>query len=402
VTETLREQELPIFADDPYSDAVLTDPYPFFERMRAAGPAVWLEKYQVHAFGRHADCRAILDDHGTFISGAGVGPTDLRREPNWRPQGILESDPPRHTAMRAAMAGVVSPRGVKALQAGFEDFAAELLPGLLERGEIDGVRDLAEVFPIRVFGDAVGIPREGRAENLLAHGAMNFSHFGPHDARHDVFFERGEGTPEWVMERTRRANLSPDGLGARLWTYFDDGTITEEMAPLVVRALLSAGLDTTVIGIGNALKLFAEHPDQWDLVRANPRRVRSVINEVLRYESPFQSFYRTTAVDTEISGVRLAAGSKVALFLGSANRDTAEFGPDADRFRVERNAGNMIAFGSGIHLCVGQPITRLEMQIVLEWLARNVARIEFTGEPVPFLHNTLRGWSSLPLRLVPA
>ncbi|MEV7648904.1 cytochrome P450 [Arthrobacter sp. NPDC089319] len=399
---TRTHQTIPAITDDPYADDVLADPYNLFGRMRAAGPAVWLEKYQVPAFARYAECRDILADHGTFISAAGVGPKDLLKEPNWRPQGILESDPPRHTLMRDAMAGVISPKGTRALRAGFEAYAGQLLPELLARGSVDGVKDLAEVFPLRAFGDAVGIPREGREENLLTHGAMNFSHFGPENERHRYYFEQGAGTPEWVMDRTRRENLSPGGMGEQLWQYVDRSELPADMAPLVVRALLSAGLDTTVIGIGNALKLFAEHPEQWRILRENPQMVPLAINEVLRFESPFQSFYRTTSAETEIAGVSLAAGSKLALFLGSANRDELQFGPDAGAFRIERDAASMIAFGNGIHRCVGQPITRLEMQVVLTWLAHHVERIELTGEPVPYLHNTLKGYTSLPLLLHPA
>ncbi|EMY34316.1 cytochrome P450 [Arthrobacter crystallopoietes BAB-32] len=388
--------------EDPYTDANLTDPYPLFERMRAAGPAVYLEKYGVLAFTRYAECKDILADHATFINGAGVGPRNLHREPSWKPQGILDSDPPVHTRMRKAMNTVISPRGVRALRAGFEAYAAELLPRLLARGRIDGIADLAQAFPLRAFGDAVGIPREGRAENLVRQGAMNFSYFGPEDSRAQHFIDRAAGTFEWVMDRTSRDSLAPGGMGAQLWELADEGAIDAQTAPLLVRALLSAGLDTTIIGIGNALKLLAEHPEEWAKLRANPRLAKFAIDEVLRFDSPFQSFFRTTATDTEFRGIRIPADTKIALFLGAANRDAAQFGPDADRFRIERDASSMIAFGNGIHRCVGQPITRLEMEVVLTWLAEHVERLELDGEPVPFLHNTLKGWESLPLRLVAA
>jgi 4-methoxybenzoate monooxygenase (O-demethylating) len=402
MAEVLQYQDVAVCREDPYSDANLADPYPLFERMRAAGPAVYLEKYGVLAFTRYAECRDILADHAAFISGAGVGPRNLHREPSWKPQGILDSDPPVHTALRKAMASVISPKGVRALRPGFEAYAAELLPRLLARGVIDGVKDLAQAYPLRVFGDAVGIPHDGRAENLVSQGAMSFSYFGPEDERQQRFLEQGAGTFEWVMERTARENLAPDGMGAKLWNLADGGAITAEAAPLLVRALLSAGLDTTVIGIGNALKLLADHPEEWARLRANPRLAKFAIDEVLRFDSPFQSFFRTAAADTVFRGIRIPADTKIVLFLGAANRDPEQFGPDADRFRIERDASAMIAFGNGIHRCVGQPITRLEMEVVLGWLAGHVERLEPAGPPVPFLHNTLRGWESLPLRLVPA
>ncbi len=394
--------EVPVVTDDPYDDANLTDPYPLFERMREAGPAVWLERYGVTAFTRFDACRSILADHETFISGAGVGPRNTRHEPSWRPPGILDSDPPVHTGLRAAMGEVLAPRSVRALRAGFAVVAERLVDAVLEAGEIDAVGDLAEVFPIEAFGDAVGIPREGREENLLAHGAMNFSQFGPDDARSAHYFAAGEHTTGWVMENCRRENLTPGGLGAMLWERADAGDITGDEATRLVRALLSAGVDTTVLLLGNALRCLSANPEQWALLRENPRKVKFAIDETLRFDSPFQSFYRTTGRPAEVDGVALDDDTKVALFMGAANRDPRRWGEDAGAFRVDRDASGHLAFGIGIHQCVGQPVSRLEADVLLGELARRVARVEPTGEPQPYLHNTLRGWASVPVRLHPA
>ncbi|WP_284982311.1 cytochrome P450 [Arthrobacter sp. efr-133-TYG-118] len=399
---TLSGADVVSLPDDPYSDENLTDPYPLFERMRSSGPAVWLEKYGVLAFSRYDECREILDDYRTYISGAGVGPKNLHDDPPWRPQGILELDPPIHTAMRTAMSGVISPRGVRSLRTGFEAFAEELVDDVLAKAEIDGVTDLAEIFPIRVFGDAVGIPREGREKNLLPHGAMNFSAFGPENDRHQLYFEKGAGTHEWVMEMTSRENLAPGGLGEQIWDFADRGEISADQAPLLVRAMLSAGLDTTIFSIGNTLVPLASDPSQWEALHADPRLVKFAIDEALRFESPFQSFYRTTSSDTSFRGINLPAATKVLLFVGSANRDTAHWGPDAAQFRLDRQAAGHLAFGMGIHQCVGQPISRLEMEVLFTALARRVKSIELTEQPVPLLHNTLRGWESIPVRLIPA
>lgn len=389
-------------ADDPYDDANLTDPYPLFQRMREAGPAVWLDKYGVPAFTRFAEVREILVDHATFISGAGVGPRNYHHQPPWRKPGILDSDPPMHTPLRAVMADVISPRNMRPLRAGFEEYATALVDKLLDLREFDAITDLAEIFPIRVFGDAVGIPREGRAENLLAHGAMNFAQFGPEDARYDHYMQAGEHTIEWTMNNCARENLSPDGLGAKIWAHADAGAVAPEEAAVLVRALLSAGLDTTVIAIGNTLRCLTANPDQWDLVHATPRLARFAIDEALRFEAPFQSFFRTTSREVEIGGMVLPEDSKLIVFPGAANRDVERFGPDADRYRIERQAGGHLTFGMGIHQCVGQPISRLEMEVLFSELARRVRSIELAGETVPFLHNTLRGFSSLPVRVVPA
>lgn len=389
-------------ADDPYDDANLTDPYPLFQRMRDAGPAVWLERYGVAAFTRFAEVREILVDHETFISGAGVGPRNYHHQPPWRKPGILDSDPPMHTPLRTVMADVISPRNMRPLRAGFQEFATPLVDRLLDMREFDAITDLAEIFPIRVFGDAVGIPREGRAENLLAHGAMNFAQFGPEDARYEHYMQAGEHTIEWTMNNCARENLTRDGLGAKIWAHADAGVVAPEEAAVLVRALLSAGLDTTVIAIGNTLRCLTANPDQWDLVHATPRLAKFAIDEALRFESPFQSFFRTTAREVEVGDVVLPEDSKLIVFPGAANRDERRFGDDADKYRIEREAGGHLTFGMGIHQCVGQPVSRLEMEVLFGELAKRVRSIEPAGEPVPFLHNTLRGLSSLPVRIVPA
>lgn len=393
---------LPIIHDDPYSDENLTDPYPMFQRMRDAGPAVWLDKYDVPAFTRFDAVREILVDHETFISGAGVGPRNYHHQAPWRKPGILDSDPPMHTPLRAVMSDVISPKNLRSLRQGFQEFATPLVDRILDEREFDGVTDFAELFPLRVFGDAVGIPREGRQENLLSHGAMNFSQFGPEDARYEQFMAAGEHTIEWVATNCARENLSSDGLGSKIWAHADAGAIEPEEAAVLVRALLSAGLDTTVISIGNTLGCLAANPEQWQKVREKPRLSRFAIDEALRLEAPFQSFFRTTARDVDFHGIELPADSKLIVFPGAANRDEQRWGQDAGDYLVERQTSGHLAFGMGIHQCVGQPISRLEMEVLYGELVKRIASIEVAGEPVRFLHNTLRGWTSLPLKVVPA
>jgi cytochrome P450 len=391
----------PVFTDDPYSDENLADPYPLFARMQAAGPVVWLEQYGVYAFTGFEQCREILTDWRTFISGAGVGPKNLHHEKAWRQQGILEADPPIHSSMRGAMTTVIAPRNVRVLRAGFEKFAVELVDQLLATPNVDLVQDFAEIYPIRAFGDAVGIPREGRAENLLPLGAMNFSAFGPDNARARDYFAKGAGTHEWAMANCARENLTVGGIGALLWAEADAGAITADEATLLVRATLSAGLDTTIIAIGNTLMSLASTPGQWEALHANPSLTKFAADEALRYESPFQSFFRTVSSDTTFQGIELPAGSKVLLFIGAANRDESQWGPTANEYELTRKAGGHLAFGMGIHQCVGQPISRLEIEVVISELARRVKTIELGGATA-YLHNTLKGWSSIPAVLTTA
>lgn len=166
--------------------------------------------------------------------------------------------------------------------------------------------------------------------------------------------------------------------------------------------MLSAGLDTTIIALGNTLRWLAQHPEQYARVHENPRLMKFAIDEAFRFDSPFQSFYRTTSTDTVLNGIELPAETKVLLFIGSANRDEAKWGPTADTFDIDRDSSGHLTFGMGIHQCVGQPISRLEMDVLLTTFAKRVKRLEFVGDPKPFVHTTLAGYSSLPVQVAAA
>ena len=167
---------------------------------------------------------------------------------------------------------------------------------------------------------------------------------------------------------------------------------------MLVRSFLSAGIDTTVYGLGNALYCFARHPEQWTILRENPKLIRGAFEEVLRFEAPVQTFFRTTTRNVEVGGVRMGDGEKVLLFLAAANRDPRRW-DKPDTFDVTRRATGHMTFGTGIHGCVGQAIARLESEAILGALARRVASFELAGEPKLRLNNTLRGLDTLPLRV---
>jgi len=162
--------------------------------------------------------------------------------------------------------------------------------------------------------------------------------------------------------------------------------------------LLSAGLDTTVFTLCNVMASFARHPDQWALVHAQPSLARQSLEEVLRYESTFHSFYRTTTREVELAGELLKPEQKLCVFIGSANRDPHRW-PDADKFDVSRRAAGNMAFGTGIHGCAGQMIARLEGEIVIAALARKVKTIQLNGRPVIHYNNSVRGYDSMPMHL---
>ncbi|MFE6616456.1 cytochrome P450 [Amycolatopsis sp. NPDC057786] len=387
---------------DPFTDENLADPYPMHERLREAGPVVYLERYRVWAMARHAEVYASLTDHDTFCSSRGAGLSDFHKEKPWRPPSLLlEADPPAHTVARGAMGRVISASTVRGFRETFRAEAEELADKLVALRRFDAITDLAERYPLKVFPDAVGLPEEGR-ENLLPYGALAFNAFGPHNHLLERALAGAAPVQRWIQDSCRRDALAPGGLGSKLWDAADRGEITHEQAPLLVRSLLSAGVDTTVHGIGNTIQALSANPDQWARLRENPALARFAFDEALRYESPVQTFFRTTTREAEVAGIGIPEGEKVLLFLGAANRDPRKWGPDADRLDITRKATGHVAFGMGIHQCVGQPIARLEAELVLTALAERAARLEPTAEPVPTLNNTLKGWSRVPLLTHPA
>jgi cytochrome P450 len=281
-------------------------------------------------------------------------------------------------------------------EAWFAD-AEQLVEEVLRDSEFDAVTRLAEAFPLRVFPDAVGLGKDGR-EHLLPYGDHLFNAFGPVNGLVEKGQPRVAELSGWVNAQCARDRLASDGFGAQIWAAADRGDITHEQAPVVVRSLLSAGVDTTVHGLAAVLYAFALNPDQWLRLRAEPHLARTAFDEAVRWQSPVQTFFRTAVGDREIAGTPIPDGRKILMFLGAANRDPRRW-DDPDAFDLSRDPSGHVGFGMGIHQCVGQHVARLESEALLTALARRVRRVELAGTPVRHHNNTLRAWKSLPLRV---
>ena len=274
MSETLTIPELDI---DPYAAENLIDPYPMHQRLREAGPVVRLTPYaNVVVCARHAEVHAVFNDHATFISGAGVGLTNFNTETPFRPKSqILEVDPPLHTQTRTVLSRILSPKVVMQIRATFTAEAEALVERCVEKstsqGQIDGIHDLAQPYPLKVFPDAVGLEDDGR-ENLLIYGDMIFNSMGPRNELLAKSAARVHEVTQWIMEHCQRENLRPGGFGDQIYQAADAGEISAELAPLLVRSFLSAGVDTTINGIGNALFSLAHHPDAVREAACRPRR----------------------------------------------------------------------------------------------------------------------------------
>ncbi|MFD3688710.1 cytochrome P450 [Nocardiopsis sp. NPDC058631] len=388
--------------EDPFAPQVLENPLPFQARLRDAGAVVHLRRHDVHALARYEHVHTALTDWQAFQSAAGVGLANFRHEKPWRPPSLLlEADPPLHDAPRTVLGAILGPRAIRRLREAWAQEARQLVDRVVDRGtEFDAVTELAQAFPLRVFPDAVGLTAEGR-HHLLPYGDHAFNAFGPPNALVARGAPRVAQLSAWIDSRCARERLAPGGFGAAIWAAADRGDITEDQAPLIVRSLLTAGVDTTVHALGAVLYAFATHPDQWRRLREDHRLARVAFDEAVRWESPVQTFFRTAVGDVEIAGTTIPDGGKILMFLGAANRDPRRW-DDPHTFDIERDPSAHVGFGMGIHQCVGQHIARLEAECLLVALAERVERIDFAGTPRRHLNNTLRGWSSLPMRVRPA
>ena len=391
----------PRSAVDPFSDEFLSDPFPYLAELRDAGPVVYLEQYGVYAVARHEQVQAVLKDPRVFSSAAGNGITNIAVENPWRkPSILLEVDPPVHTRNRKVVARALAPRSLTYLQETFDRRAEELAASLVSRGSFDAVPDLAEVFPTRVFPDAFGITEDGR-DQLLAYGAMAFNGQGPRNHLFEASMAGAEGVIGWIAQQCARSSLRPDGLGALIYAGVDAGEVTEDEAAQLVRAFLSAGLDTTVSAIALGVLEFARCPDQWQALREDPSLARNAFDEVVRCDSPVLGFFRTTSEPVELAGTHLPADVKVLVSFAGANRDPRRW-EEPDRFDIRRKTAGHMGFGTGVHNCVGQVIARMEGEAVLRALASRIQSWHLTGEPKLRLNNCLRGLDALPVAVEPA
>jgi hypothetical protein len=385
---------------DPFSPEFRADPFTPYAELRDLGtPVVWLTRHSIWAVSRYEPVRAVLSDPKRFSNAGGGGIKNYFLEKPWRrPSLILEVDPPEHQRTRKVLMQALAPDRLQRLRSTFEAQADALIEEALQKGTLDAIPDLVQRFPLTVFPDAVGMKREDRS-NMLVYGSMVFGGFGPVTPWYEDLMKQAEYVSAWIMERCQRDALDPDGIGAAIYAQADAGNIEHWEATLLVRSLLSAGVDTTIDSIGLCLRCLAEYPDQWALLRSDPDLARATFEEATRYDSSSQSLFRTTLDDFDFQGVPLQKHQKVLVLIGAAGRDAAKWA-DPDRFDITRRVtASQIGYGAGIHSCVAQMMARLEAEVFFRALAQKVQDIDLVGSPTVRLQPGLRGLSTLPLRL---
>lgn len=366
---------------DPWGEDALRNPYPMYEQLRQLGPIVWLPQHQAYCVTQYAEARSVLQDWGTFSSASGVGLCPEINAASGR--GILTTDPPLHDTRRKVLSKQLSGRALKPHTPFVSEEAYQLVNTLTNSGSFDAVSELARPYSVKVVADLVGLPDEGR-EHLVDRATDAFNTFGPSGPSLDASMPGFKSLIDYAMQDAALPNLAPGGWGEEIYAAGESGAIEPEACPGLMLAYVWAGMDTTVNAIASAVWLFAQNPDQWDLVVADPSLIPSAFNEVLRMEPPVQRFTRCVTAPTTKSGIDLPAGARVAVLFGSANRDKNHY-DDPDTFDVTRNPTDHLSFGRGVHRCVGAPLALLESHAILSAFAARVKK--FTVEEAEWRAN---------------
>ena len=375
---------------DPTDPAFLQDPYPTYARLRREAPLAWYAPWSAWIVTRHADVSALLRDRrlGRVIADRPKA-TDPAHAPFAAIQAgsLLEIEPPDHTRVKQAVHDVFTPKHVRALRGRIEALVTELLDALDARPEreADLLGHFAEPIPVTVIADLLGVPEADRGA-LLPWSKAIIGMFEPERTAtmEAAAVAAASEFADYVRHLMEAKRAAPgEDLISRMVSMRDaDGARLSE-GEVVANAILflNAGHEAVVNVIGNGLLALLRHPEQRARLRADPGLLRPAIEEMMRYDGPLQFFERFVREDVTYAGIDWPRGTKLVLYYGAANRDPEVF-RDPDRFDVGRDPNPHVAFGMGLHYCIGAPLARLELAVAIGGLLRRFPELRLAG-PAP-------------------
>jgi cytochrome P450 len=352
---------------DPFDPAVIADPFPYYRLLQSEAPVYEVEKHGIFVVSRFDDVEEVAQNWENFSTTWGPGPQRMESPV----ASILQSDPPQHTRLRSIIAKAFTPRAVKACEPLIRACAQERIEAILGAGRADMVDEYAIPIPVVVIAEMLGVPREDHAKFRKWSDDIVGAIAGRVDPRESTA-EFGEYFNKVIA--ARRAD-GRDDIISKLMNSNNKGDSLDDPEVLsFCLSLLVAGNETTTGLIANMFFELAQRPEDWRRLREDRSLIASTVEESLRYDAPNQGLFRHTTKDVELHGVTIPAGKKVLLLFGAANRDPRHF-ENPDEFDIAREPNRHIAFGAGIHHCLGASIGRLEANIALEAAVERISEL---------------------------
>ena len=384
----------------------IADPYPGLATLRAEGRPVWSEELGMFLAATHRDANEVLRTRSLGRIFQPKTPADEWDTFNYlHADSILDSEPPKHTRLRSLITKAFNPRRIEQLRPTVASIVTRLLDQMEERGhrgDADLIEDFAEPLPVNVIASLLGFPEED--EHLLrpwSQAIVKMYEVAPDETTRAEARLAADEFAAYVEGLMSERKVQPgDDLISELAAVEDGGdrlSARELIATCVL--LLNAGHEASVNGFGNGMVALLRRDEQRQLLWSSPEEhSATAVEEFVRFDAPLHLFERTATADTEIGGVVVKSGQKIAALLGSANRDESVF-DRAEVMDITRDPNPHIGFGAGIHFCIGAPLARMEMQTALPMLVKRFPRLNLASEPVSRGTFVLRGYARVPVTI---
>jgi cytochrome P450 len=405
VSEAIAAQAAQDIYFNPWDENFRANPYPHYRPLLAGPPRIIDMGFKFALAARYVDARAVLMDHAAFSS---VVPEGMAFDEQTKAFGdaptMLSSDPPTQTRLRRLVSRDFTPRRIRELEPRIREIAKNLIDAVERKGEFDVMADLANPLPVMVISDLLGVPpaeyqqfkswsdKIVEADNTLPGMPI------PDDIKR-AFTELKAYFAEEIVQRRKRPG--PDLVSALVAAHDEAEALSSDELLQFVVLLLLAGNETTTNLIGNGMLALGRNPGAMAALRSKPELMRGAIEEMLRYDGPVQATFRTATRDAEVGGTPIASGTGVFVIIAAANRDPAQF-KDPEKFDITRESNEHLAFGEGIHFCIGAPLARLEGSIAIASALERFPQLRLKNPDAPVTYKGsyfLRGLNRLEMAL---